>query len=115
MCSYDLETIDNCAPRHCDVILAKGGMSGLLARLCRNTFIPRSKLRTPSTAYLLPLTAASLLFAVAALGFRATKRRGYHPMLLGLFGSAAVLMGKFSLDSSAVRGSAWTHNSFVVE
>ena len=30
-----------------------------------------------STVYLLPLTAAFLLLAVAALAFRANKRRGY--------------------------------------
>lgn len=55
-----------------------------------------------SAEYLLPLTAAFLLVAVAALGFRARTRRGYGPMLIGVVAAAAVLSGKFSLESDAV-------------
>lgn len=55
-----------------------------------------------STKYLLPLTAGFLIAAVAALGFRAHRRRGYTPMLLGVLASAAVLYGKFSLASNPV-------------
>ena len=54
-----------------------------------------------STTYLLPLTAAFLLVAVVALGFHARGRRGYDPMLLGVVAAAAVLYGKFFLDSNA--------------
>ena len=54
-----------------------------------------------STTYLLPVTAAFLLVAVVALGFRARARRGYSPMLLGGVAAAGVLYGKFSLESEA--------------
>ncbi len=54
-----------------------------------------------STTYLLPVTTAFLLIAVAALGFRAKTRRGYGPMLLGVAAAAAVLFGKFFLESDA--------------
>lgn len=54
-----------------------------------------------STTYLLPVTTAFLLVAVAALGFRARTRRGYGPMLLGVVAAAAVLFGKFFLESDA--------------
>jgi hypothetical protein len=49
--------------------------------------------------YLLPLTAAFLLIAVAALGIRAHQQRGNGPMLLGILASAVVLFGKFALES----------------
>ena len=52
-----------------------------------------------STAYLLPLTAAFLFLAVAALLFRANKRRGYGPFVLGLVAGSAVLLGKFAWES----------------
>jgi mercuric ion transport protein len=55
-----------------------------------------------STKYLLPLTAGFLIVAVAALGFRARRRRGFFPMLLGVPASAVVLYGKFSLESNLV-------------
>ncbi len=51
-----------------------------------------------STAYLLPLTAAFLIFTLAVLAFRVKHRRGYGPFLLGVAGSAAVLIGKFQLQ-----------------
>jgi hypothetical protein len=47
-----------------------------------------------STVYLLPLTAAFLLLAVAALAFRANKRRGYGPFAVGLVAGSGVLLGK---------------------
>jgi hypothetical protein len=53
------------------------------------------------TPYLLPLTATFLLIAVAALAYRAPKRRGYRPFLLGLVAAALVLVGKFHYDSDA--------------
>jgi mercuric ion transport protein len=52
-----------------------------------------------STAYLLPLTAAFLFLAVAALLFRANKRRRYGPFVLGLVAGSAVLLGKFTWES----------------
>jgi|SRR6266849_3842135 len=53
-----------------------------------------------STVYLLPLTAAFLFLAVAALVFRANKRRGYGPFVLGLVAAPAVLFGKFAWESN---------------
>ncbi len=50
------------------------------------------------TTYLLPLTAVFLALPLAVLGFRARRRRGYGPLLLGVAGSAAVLIGKFQLE-----------------
>jgi hypothetical protein len=49
--------------------------------------------------YLLPLTAAFLSLALGALAFRARRRRGHGPFLLGLLAAAAVLAGKFGFDS----------------
>lgn len=53
-----------------------------------------------STAYLLPLTAAFLAVAVWMLAFRASKRHGYCPFLLGLLAAIAVLFGKFEWESN---------------
>jgi len=52
------------------------------------------------TKYLLPLTMLALLVAVAALGFRAPRRRGYGPLLVGLTGAGLVVAGKFVLTES---------------
>ena len=52
-----------------------------------------------SMVYLLPLTAALLFLAVSALAFRAGKRRGYGPFVLGVVAGSAVLLGKFALES----------------
>lgn len=51
------------------------------------------------TAWLLPLTATFLVVAVGALAFRARRRRGYGPFLIGMVASAVVLIGKFAFDS----------------
>ena len=59
-----------------------------------------------SMAYLLPLTAAFLFLAVAALAFRANKRRGYGPLVLGLVAGSAVLLGKFAWESKLTMYSA---------
>lgn len=48
---------------------------------------------------LFPLTAVFLLIAVAALGFRAPRRRGFGPFFVGLVASAVVLGGKFGIES----------------
>ena len=52
-----------------------------------------------STKYLLPLTVAFLAMAAAALGFRASRRRGYGPFWLGLVAAAVILTGKFYFDA----------------
>ena len=59
-----------------------------------------------STVYLLPLTVSFLVFALAALVFRANKRRGYGPFVLGLVAGSAVLLGKFVLGSNLIVYSA---------
>lgn len=51
------------------------------------------------TPYLLPLTASFLILAVAALAWRAPRRRGYKPLLLGLLGSGILLTGRFHFDN----------------
>ena len=51
------------------------------------------------TAYLLPLTVCALLLALAALGFRADRRRGYGPLAVGILAGVMLLVGKFVLDS----------------
>lgn len=52
------------------------------------------------STYLLPLTAMFLAFATGALGYRASRRRGYRPFLLGLVGAVIVLVGKFFFASN---------------
>ena len=52
-----------------------------------------------SAAYLLPLTAASLAFAVGAMAYKAKKRHGYGPLVFGLVAATAVLVGKFAWES----------------
>src|SRR5437899_10004852 len=54
-----------------------------------------------SEKYLLPLTTAFLVLALAALAFRARSRgHGYGPFLIGLVGAAGVMMGKFVWESN---------------
>ena len=55
-----------------------------------------------STQYLLPLTATFLLGAVGMLAFRARRRRGFLPFLVGLAAASLIMLGKFSLASNAV-------------
>jgi hypothetical protein len=55
------------------------------------------------SSYLLPLTALFLILAVASLGFRAKKRRGYGPFILGSFAALTVVTGKFILGSEAAQ------------
>ena len=52
-----------------------------------------------SARYLLPLTAAFLVVALAALAFRAKHRHGYGPFLVGLLAAVGVLLGKFQWES----------------
>ena len=53
-----------------------------------------------SAVYLLPLTAAFLVLALGAMAFRANKRHGYGPFLLGLVAASGVLLGKFVRESN---------------
>ena len=52
--------------------------------------------------YLMPLTFASLLAAVAALGWMAIERRRYVALSLGLGSALGVWLGKFVLASEAL-------------
>jgi hypothetical protein len=52
------------------------------------------------TAYLLPLTVLALVLALAALGFRARRRRGYGPFVVGVVAAFALVVGKFVIDSN---------------
>lgn len=54
-----------------------------------------------STRYLLPLTAASLVLALAALVFRAKDRHGYGPFVLGVLSALGILFGKFQWQSNS--------------
>ena len=53
-----------------------------------------------SAAYLLPLTIAFLTVALAALAFRARKRRGLGPFIIGLVAGIGILLGKFVWESN---------------
>jgi len=53
------------------------------------------------TPYLLPLTAGFLVISVFSLAYRADRRRGYGPFLLGFAAGLMVIIGKFSFDSDA--------------
>jgi mercuric ion transport protein len=67
--------------------------AGLLTALGLGFFIPERNL--------LLLTAAFLVLSVAALAFRARRRRGYGPALMGIVSAAVVFIGKFYLQSTA--------------
>lgn len=51
------------------------------------------------TPYLLPLTAAFLAISVGALAWRASRRRGYGPFVLGVLAAGMILVGRFGFDS----------------
>ena len=52
------------------------------------------------TEYLLPLTVLALLLALVALGFRASRRHGYGPLVVGVVSALGLALGKFVLDSN---------------
>jgi len=56
------------------------------------------------TTYLFPLTVLSLALALAALGFRAKRRRGYGPFAAGIMAAGLLLAGKFVIDSNVAVG-----------
>jgi len=49
--------------------------------------------------YLFQLTALFLILAIASLGFRAKRRRGYGPFVLGTAAALMILTGKFIFAS----------------
>jgi hypothetical protein len=55
-----------------------------------------------SAVYLLPLTLAFLVLALGALAFRANKRNGYRPFLVGLFGALGTVVSKFLWESNYI-------------
>lgn len=55
-----------------------------------------------STVYLLPLTVAFLVLALAALAFRVRRRHGHGPFLLGTAAAAGILLGKFLWESNSI-------------
>jgi len=54
------------------------------------------------TPYLMPLTLVFIVIVLASLAFRAGRRRGYKPLLLGLMASLVLLTGKFYFDSDGI-------------
>jgi len=50
--------------------------------------------------YLLPITSVLLLLALLALGYRASTRHGYLPLILGVIAVTAIILGKFLLTSN---------------
>jgi hypothetical protein len=52
--------------------------------------------------WLMPLTIAALVVALGGLAFRARRRRGYGPLMLGAVASAGVLAGKFAAHVDGV-------------
>ena len=53
-----------------------------------------------STKYLLLLTAVFLSITLLTLEFKASRRNGYRPLVLGVLACAAILSGKFYFDVS---------------
>jgi hypothetical protein len=51
---------------------------------------------------MMPITLGFLLVALALLGFRARRRNGHGPLLIGALGSSALLLGKFATESRAL-------------
>ena len=52
------------------------------------------------TTVLFPITLVALALVVGLLAWRASERRGYGPMVLGLASSTVVLIGKFAFDNN---------------
>ena len=55
-----------------------------------------------STKYLLALTLVFLAVTTVALAFRSSRRHGLGPFWIGLIAAAAILIGKFGLESTYV-------------
>jgi len=50
------------------------------------------------TPYLFPLTLFFLLISLLTFGYKAKRRRGYSPLVLGIVASLILLIGKFVFD-----------------
>lgn len=96
-----LETDISCHAGDCGCSAAEAAMSDVLA-LYAGIVSSVGLGFLVGTAYLLPITSAFLILTVAVVGFRARQRRGFGPLLIGLVASAAVLVGKFYLESNSL-------------
>jgi mercuric ion transport protein len=63
------------------------------------------------TPYMLPMMAIFIAVALVALAWRASRRRGYAPFLLGLFASVILLVSKFYFDNDPAM---WTGLALLV-
>ncbi len=57
---------------------------------------------TNYTPYLLPLMIGFLLIALFTLYYKATSRRGYYPLYLGIVAAIIIVLGKFVLHLNAI-------------
>ena len=57
---------------------------------------------TLGAGFLVPAAALLLALSLLALAYRAEKRRGYGPLVLGVIGGLGVLAGKLWLSSEAL-------------
>lgn len=55
-----------------------------------------------NATYLLPLTTTFLVIVLIGLGYRASQRRGYWPLLTGLLAAAFIIVGKFRVASDSL-------------
>ncbi|MGD9724352.1 MAG: MerC domain-containing protein [Pirellulales bacterium] len=55
-----------------------------------------------SGPYLFPVILVGLTVALTGLGYRAERRRGYRPLVLGAIGAVVVLIAKFGLEFAGV-------------
>lgn len=52
--------------------------------------------------HMLPLAGLLLLATLAPLAYKASARRGYGPLLIGILGAGAILLGKFVWTSDSI-------------
>ena len=57
-------------------------------------------------AFLLPVMVVSLVLAVAALSFRAGRRRGFGPFAVGVVAAVVLVIGKFFMESNTAISNA---------
>lgn len=65
------------------------------------------------TAVLLPLTVLSLVVAVAALRFRAGRRRGFGPFAVGVVAAVVLVAGKFFVDPNTATSNAMIYGGIA--
>lgn len=54
-----------------------------------------------NTAYLLPLSVFFCFVSVGSLGFRASRRRGFGPFIVGTLAAVLLVVGKFAIEWDA--------------